>query len=215
MYRDLRLAFGGREDSITLNSEWINHVNSFNHYPADSSQVVIAGDSRISQSMIAEAIASVQCVNRGIPGDTSEGLTARWQPFTNAKAVIIAIGINDILTGIPEEETIRNISHVADSLNTASPRTALSILEIAPVAHTLHHAERTNQRVELLNGALQRLCADKGINWIPFPDCSNAEGNLRNELTTDGLHFNPDGDKVMIQAISAGLANRKLLTLDK
>lgn len=53
----------------------------------------------------------VELVNMGVSGDTSAGGRARldWALAEGADAVILALGGNDLLRGVPPEETRRNL----------------------------------------------------------------------------------------------------------
>ncbi|WP_417671290.1 arylesterase [Roseibium sp.] len=62
---------------------------------------------------------TVEVVNAGVSGDTSSGGRSRldWSVGPDVKAVILELGANDMLRGIPPEKTRENISAIVESLS--------------------------------------------------------------------------------------------------
>ncbi|MCK0126910.1 GDSL-type esterase/lipase family protein, partial [Gelidibacter sp. F2691] len=69
----------------------------------------------------------VQVINAGVSGDTSAGGAARlgWILTDDIDVALVTLGGNDILRGIPPEETRRNLSAILTELDARGIRTLL------------------------------------------------------------------------------------------
>ena len=75
----------------------------------------------------------VEVIDAGVSGDTSDGGLARldWSVPADAQAVIVELGANDALRGLPPTETRRNIDEIVARL-TARRQTVLVAGMLAP-----------------------------------------------------------------------------------
>lgn len=73
------------------------------------------------QQWLAEQGADVRMINAGVSGDTTAGGKARidWTLAEPADAIIVALGGNDLLRGLPPEQAKANLDHI---LNMATAR---------------------------------------------------------------------------------------------
>jgi len=142
-------------------------------------------------------------LNQGISGETSTGLLKRLDIFDNTKpkVIFVMIGINDLIRGESDEVILDNQRQIIRYLRKAHPRAQVVVQSILP-----HGAEAAtwegrdkllaipNSRIRQLNQQLQSIAAKRGAKYLDlYPLFANQQGNLRPELSTDGLHLSPAG----------------------
>ena len=142
-------------------------------------------------------------LNQGISGETSAGLLKRLNLFDNTKPdnIFVMIGINDLIRGIPPEDVLTNNREIVSYLKWAHPRSRIIVQSILP-----HSAEGAtwegrdrllalpNRKIQDLNQQLALMAAEEGVYYLDLNSLfMDATGNLRLELTTDGLHLNHQG----------------------
>lgn len=175
--------------------------------PANS--VVFLGDSITDRFDVATAFPGQPVVNRGIGGDSLDGLAARiglsvgvLQPRT----VFVMIGINDIVfTDASIENMLERYAAILDSPELADPRRAVYVVSVLPVRTP---DPTHNMKVLALNNGLRRVAAERNRPYVDLWNLLRDDRNaLREELTTDGIHLNAAGYAI-IQARLAPLVTR-------
>jgi lysophospholipase L1-like esterase len=174
------------------------HHKRLNSY-APKSAIVFLGDSHI-QSLNTQLITH-NALNFGIGGDTSVGLQQRLFVYKNslkhAKAIIIAIGFNDLRWRSPA--TINdNIHNIVISLQqiTSAP---IYVQSLFPVSS--FKTQAIQKDIIQTNNLLEGLC--KQYNHVYFLNFYASFINSNNTLNTlydsgDGVHLNAQGYKLWI-----------------
>lgn len=69
----------------------------------------------------------IQVINAGVSGDTTAGGLARltWALNDTPDLVMLALGANDALRGLPSEETVKNLDHILRTLTEKEIRVLL------------------------------------------------------------------------------------------
>ena len=114
------------------------------------------------------------------------------------RKIFLMAGINDLTGGQPVDTIVMNITRMADMVHEAVPGCRLYIQSVLPV-NTRRLAypglKGHNPQVRALNARLVQLCDAKP--WCTFVDLapllSDADGELRIDLTKDGIHLHPAG----------------------
>ena len=142
-------------------------------------------------------------LNQGISGETSAGLYRRLPLLDGTKpdTIFILIGINDLLKGVSDREILDNHKQIIQDLKWNHPQTRLVIQSILPhqgPQATWEQRDRLlqvpNERIRRLNQELWALAHAQGVYYLDlYPLFATAQGSLRSELTTDGLHLNHQG----------------------
>ncbi|WP_253188239.1 GDSL-type esterase/lipase family protein [Leptolyngbya sp. 'hensonii'] len=150
-------------------------------------------------------------LNQGISGETSAGLLERLRFLdrANPETIFLMIGINDLLRGMEDEALLRNEQQIIGYLKSVHPQTQIVIQSILPHAGqraTWEGRSRLknipNSRIRKLNRELIALANREGIYYLELhPLFTDGEGNLRPELTTDGLHLSLQGYWVWRSAV--------------
>jgi GDSL-like Lipase/Acylhydrolase family len=153
--------------------------------PAD---VIMLGDSITELGIWTELFPTDSILNRGIWGDTTDGVLHRLNEITarQPKRVFLMIGINDLFRGIPPKIVEQNIQSIASTLSKSGIKPIVqSILFIADNAEL-------NARIQAVDDALSEWCANSGIIYIDLNLILAPEGKLLPRYTWDGLHLNGD-----------------------
>lgn len=142
-------------------------------------------------------------LNQGISGEVSDGLYQRlklWDDL-DPNTVFVMIGINDLLRGTDEGTLLDNYWRIVRDIREHHPETTLVVQSILPHGGeqaTWEGRDRllqlSNDRIQALNAELQKLAEAEGAKYLDlYPLFTDESGNLRSELSTDGLHLNEQG----------------------
>lgn len=143
---------------------------------------------------------SVEIVNKGIVGELSEQMLARFDSDVvrlSPRVVIILGGSNDLGWGLSPREIFLNLSKMYE----------LSLEHrIAPVActvpSTLGYDEGIPPRL-VLNRLLEDHCREIGIRCVDIfrATLEHSTNRLASQYSRDGLHLNSEGYRKMCGAI--------------
>jgi acyl-CoA thioesterase-1 len=135
----------------------------------------------------------VEIANAGVSGDTTSAGLARldWSIPESTKGVILELGANDALRGIPPTETEKNLDAMLTRLKERGIPVLLAGM-IAPPNMGSDYGER-------FNGMYQRLAEKHGVALYPFfLEGVVTKADLQLE---DGMHPNTRGVDAMVQAM--------------
>jgi lysophospholipase L1-like esterase len=150
-------------------------------------------------------------LNQGISGETSKGLLNRLELFdqTQPDAILVMIGINDLIRGIQDETILANQQLILRYLRRVHPQATIVVQSILP-----HSAQKVtwegrdrllaipNRRIQKLNQQLQTIAEEENVIYLDLYSLfADSEGNLKTELSTDGLHLNSQGYGVWRNAL--------------
>jgi len=128
--------------------------------------------------------------NAGVSGDTSAGGLARldWSLADHPDAVILELGSNDMLRGLPPADTEKNLRAILDKLRAAHVKVLLTGM----------HAQRNlgADYVKQFDPIYPRLAKAYNVLFYPFFLDGVALNPKLNQA--DGMHPNPAGVKVIV-----------------
>lgn len=133
----------------------------------------------------------VAIANAGVSGDTTAGGLARidWSVPDGTKGVILELGANDALRGVPPEETRRNLEAMVKRLR----ERGISVLLIGMLAPPNMGGDYAAR----FNAIYPELAKKYDLPFYPFfLDGVVTEAGLNLE---DGMHPNSDGIGVMVE----------------
>ena len=166
--------------------------------PAGS--VVFIGDSITEQGWWDMLFKQRNIVNRGIGGDNTFGILDRLPDILAARPtkIFLMAGINDLSGGQSVDTIVGNIGRMADMIHEAVPECRLYIQSVLPISTkrlAYDYIKGHNPKVAQINVRLAELCAEKAGGGCTFVDVasllSDADGELRTDLTKDGTHLHP------------------------
>jgi acyl-CoA thioesterase I len=135
----------------------------------------------------------VTVINAGVSGDTSADGVSRldWSLADHPDAAILEEGSNDMLRGLPPEETEKNLRGILAKLKAAH----------VPVLLCGMYAQRNlgAEYVQQFDAIYPRLAKDSGVLFYPFLLDGVALNPKLNQA--DGMHPNPAGVKVIVGRI--------------
>jgi len=171
---------------------------------ADNS-VIFIGDS-LTQGLAVSAIYP-QSVNFGIGYDTTKGVLNRipqYNAISRAKAVVIAIGFND-LNWRSNAEIIQNYLKIIDAI---PDNTKIIFNTILPVNEKRRNRIGLNARINEINNKLQKICQNNPkVHFLNMTNLLiNTDKNLANKYHIgDGVHLSRLGNAVWIKKIKEAL----------
>ncbi len=148
--------------------------------------LVMFGDSITEWGPWHDAI-SISLANRGLGGDTTEGMLRRIEVTTVCKPKLVCMmaGINDLAQGYSVEEVTRNYEQMLGYWQERG-------IDVW-VQSTLYVGQRLSQLNPLvteLNNNLQKLCQEKQLRFIDVNRILSPEGELPLSCSADDLHLN-------------------------
>ena len=160
--------------------------------------LVWMGDSITEQGWWDFLTKEQKMVNRGIGGDNTRGMLARLPEileFAPRKMFLMA-GVNDLSGNRPVEEVAQNIRKMLEMVRERVPSCEVYLQSvITPNNEVLAYAYIKNKQhlmVEL-NEKLKAMCDEGLATWVDLrPLLHNEKGELKEELTKDGIHLHPE-----------------------
>jgi lysophospholipase L1-like esterase len=134
-------------------------------------------------------------LNQGISGDTTTGILNRLSALapTRPDTIYLMAGINDLRRGETDATILRNFQQIIRRLRQQHPNAQVVVQSILPT----QLAEIPNSRIRYLNGQIQAIAQVEGAEYLDiYSKFINAQGTLRQELTTDGIHLSSLGYQV-------------------
>ena len=176
--------------------------------PADASIIVTFGDSltaglglapednypSLLQNLLLDQGFPYHVVNEGVSGDTSATALARVDTAASERAelVIVAIGANDGLRGLPVDEMEKNLREIVRRFEATGSRVVLAGMRIPP--------NMGPEYVGDFEAVFPRVAQDREIPLLPFLlEGVAADANLNQD---DGIHPNEEGTRIVAELVA-------------
>jgi lysophospholipase L1-like esterase len=211
----LRLAKKQAEDAFLkflLQNGFHHRLEDFKRFnqQAIPGGIVFVGDSITQEFQIHEFFPNQVMYNRGIGGDTTQGLLTRLEESVyglKPKQVVLQMGTNDFpVLKLSPEQSLKNLQLVVHQLLTAQPTIKIVLVSVYPIHEpTLNFKRkveeyRTNARLRVINTGLKEI---PGVQFVNIFDLLlDAQGQLNMNFSRDGLHLNAKGYEVVASAIA-------------
>jgi len=152
--------------------------------------------------------------NRGIRATTTAELLAAIDVCIidlEASKVFINIGTNDVGFGVPEATFLANYDEILRQIKEQLPTPQVFVMAYYPVNATADFGEsqvehnslferRNNEVLQSESAKVAQLAKKYGYSFIDVNEgLTDADGNLRKELTFDGGHLSPAGCEIVLQ----------------
>jgi lysophospholipase L1-like esterase len=204
----LLISFGSQAQTSKFGTYYDQRKSLFEMLPDTKNEIIFLGNSITDGSDWCELLQNPKAKNRGISGDTSEGVLNRLYQVTRLQPakVFLLIGINDLSKNISPDTVYVNICKIVSRISTQSPKTKVYVQSILPVNNTFKtfsgHISRTPQ-VKDLNERLKNICPKLGATYVDlFSELKNPNDDLLNPMyTNDGLHLLGEGYKAWAKVI--------------
>jgi len=173
-----------------LQSNRERRVTQFEVLTDKPARVVFLGDSITEGGLWDELFPGAAAINRGIGGDTTQDILDRLDQVIALapKRLFLMIGINDLNRGLGPEVAIANYARLFDRFDKELKDTEIFLQSVLPVNDAWPSTDNTN--VPALNAALKREADARGYTFVDLvPAFSDTNGQLRTELSNDGIHL--------------------------
>lgn len=197
------------EQSYVSRVDWFRYLNRL----AEPGGIVFVGDSITQEFMVTEIYRGKNVYNRGIGGDTTEGLFKRLEESVfqlKPKTIFLLIGTNDLaLLDTTPERIAGNIREICREIVDRLPQSTLVLESIYPTISPVFSEitpeamkARANNVIDYTNGLLQQVAAELGIVYLDINrHLKDETGLLQPDYTRDGLHLTPKGYTIVQQCI--------------
>ena len=133
-------------------------------------------------------------LNQGISGENTTQILRRlkYKDFGQTKPdrIYVMAGINDLRQGAADQTILNNHRQIMRQLHKDYPQAEIIVQSILPT----RFASIPDRRLRYLNQQLEMITAQEGVSFLDIYDVFlNQEGQLRRELTTDGIHLSMAG----------------------
>ncbi|WP_051359853.1 GDSL-type esterase/lipase family protein [Adhaeribacter aquaticus] len=167
-------------------------TNIFNALPVTPHQIIFLGDSHTEWFELAEILGNAAIKNRGIGNDRTSDVLTRLNTIIESKPtkLFIQIGINDIITGVPQQKTIANLESIFSTIRKSSPSTTMYLQSILPTGPERNYQEQITQ----LNQVYKNLSKKYSLTFVNlYPSFSNKNGLKKEFDSGDHIHLNGAG----------------------
>ncbi|GHY03090.1 Lipase/acylhydrolase family protein [Vibrio cholerae] len=182
--QSIKTVFAPAPAPFSQSERFINHVALFDGVHG-SYDVVFLGDSITNAGRWSELFPLEKVANRGIGGDTSEGILKRVDQVIalNPVSVYLMFGINDIARGTENTEIFSNYKNIISKLQNSG-------IKVIVQSTLLTDRDDFNTKVNGLNTLLSDYSSQQGIDFIDINSVLAPDGLLLNSY--DGIHLNAD-----------------------
>jgi lysophospholipase L1-like esterase len=199
----LMVELGRRPKQFVLAPHQVDQAAVYRQYPRAQGDVVFVGDSITAGTPFAEVFGPYK--NRGIGGDTTDGVLARLDEVLRERPdrVFLMVGTNDVAREASTDQTVESYRKILRRIKAESPGTKAFVQSVLPVNHAvLQTPVDRNPAIRELNGQLEQLAGAEGATFIDLTRVlGDGAGGLKKEFTTDGLHLNLAGKLALCDAL--------------
>jgi lysophospholipase L1-like esterase len=171
-------------------------------------KLLLLGDSRIEFLECAQELVGWATLNLGVSGMTSDRLVefvvSRRNALTSFDAIVLWIGVNDILRGRPVADASSDILSILRELEMST--IPIALVEQIHVVNSANQVslERANVELTKLNGTFTDAFDSARVTIIkPFRDIPLG---AQSTLYSDSVHLNDQGNKVICSTLDKWLA---------
>jgi lysophospholipase L1-like esterase len=175
-------------------------------------EIIFLGDSLTDLCEWSEFFSTKQVKNRGICGDTTDGVLNRLPNIIESRPqkLFIMIGINDLSQGREVLEILNSYKVILETLQEQTPKTKVFIQSLLPVnsQEFPNRKPETNKKIIEINEALKEFAKDFSFQYIDLHSSfldKNSEVDA--QYTSDGVHLNGQGYLIWKRIIEKDVVN--------
>ena len=184
---------------------------STNPANANAHRIVFLGDSltagygldkdesvpSLIQKRLQDAGYPYEVVNAGVSGDTSAGGLSRldWSLAGDVKVLVVELGANDGLRGLPVNELKRNLTEIITRAQTKGIKVILTGMEAPPNFGSAYTSE--------FRDVYRQLSREHDVAFVPF--YLEGVAGIPSLNIADGIHPNAEGSRIVEKTIWSAL----------
>lgn len=185
-------------DAFAPDDYYMRRVSHFARLNVGRGDIVMLGDSLINGCEWHELLENPLIKNRGINGDTVEGVRQRVEGIMQGKPakVFLMVGINDVSHNIASHAIACSIVALVDYLHSLSPGTQVYVHSLLPFDSTVYFSSLTDKEgdVRHINTLLSEAAEEFDYTFIDlYAHFANPDGTINAEYSNDGLHLTGSG----------------------
>lgn len=185
--------------------QWIRllqqEANAVAKGQGDNRLGILVGDS-LSMWFPSERFPYTQLwLNQGISGENTGQILKRLSAFSQTRpdTIYVMAGINDLRQGASDRVILDNIRQIARRLRLNHPNAQVILQSILPTRLTAI----PNERIRNLNQQIAAIAQQEGAGYLNVHTLFvDGQGQLGQDLTTDGLHLSARGYQVWQEGIN-------------
>lgn len=172
------------------NQNYIMNTSNYDVFKTKQANIVMLGDSITYGVEWHELLGRQDIVNRGIRGDSTEGMLNRLNYIykLQPKFVFLMGGINDILEDYASPEKIAE-NHKAIIIKLKKQNIKPVITSTLYVSPSIRNYESINMKVDKLNSLVKQYATEQNIDYIDLNRKLAKKQWLNNKYTVDGIHL--------------------------
>jgi lysophospholipase L1-like esterase len=191
---------------LTLSRYQKMRLSIFENLPPSQGEIIFLGDSLTDQGEWQEYFQQINVQNRGISGDTTEGILNRLDEIIKSKPqkIFLLIGTNDFWYGSKNlSKAVANYRQILNLFQTKIPKTEVYIQSVLPIDRQKYNLNIKPQNLVQFNQEIEQLAKEFSYQYINLYDrFTDKEGRLSSQYTLDGVHLNGKGYLVWQKAIA-------------
>ncbi|MEQ8957079.1 MAG: GDSL-type esterase/lipase family protein [Coleofasciculus sp. C2-GNP5-27] len=169
----------------------------FEQMPNSESEIIFIGDSLTDQGEWSELLGKADIRNRGISGDTTDGVLNRLDEITASQPqkLFLMIGANDLWNeNKPANKIAKNYRLILEQIQQQTPETQVFIQSLLPMNTIDYSIKVNNSDIIAVNRHLQDLASEFSYTYIDLHQhFTNDQKQLDPVYTIDGVHLNGKG----------------------
>lgn len=175
---------------------YYQRASLFETLPTSSKDIILLGNSITNGCEWAELLGNSNIKNRGISGDTTDGVLDRLSVVTKGRPskIFLLIGTNDLSRSLSTDSIASNIEQIVQRIKSESPKTRLYLQSVLPVTPKYNmfagHMARKDD-IPVLNSKIKDIALRYNITYIDvYAALVDPNTNELNAIyTNDGLHM--------------------------
>lgn len=189
------LSLAGSIAAEDFSELYYQRASLFDALGVDSTSIVMLGNSLTHGCEWHELFDNHKVLNRGINGDIAEGINLRLDGILRGKPakIFLLCGVNDVSHNLSADSISQATEMIIQRIVEESPETQVYLQSLLPINNSFNRYKRLagkEQVIRDINKLNQAMARRYGITWIDLYDSfADENGNLRSDLTNDGLHL--------------------------
>lgn len=182
-------------EGADLGELYYQRASLFDTLGTNPSSIVMLGNSLTHGCEWHELLGNPNVVNRGINGDIAEGIDLRLDGILRGRPakIFLLCGVNDVSHDLSADSIASAVEAIVGRIKRESPKTKVYLQSLLPINNSFGRYKRIfgkEQTIRDINALLETYAAKNDITWINlYPAFADEKGNLRSDLTNDGLHL--------------------------
>ena len=187
--------YAQQDKSPKYSTYYYQRASLFENLPVTSEDIIFIGNSITDGGEWPELFNNPHVKNRGISGDTTQGVFDRLDAIVNGQPakIFLMIGINNVPQNEPADTIAAGIRLIVQKIKQVSPETQIYVQSLLPVTtyynkfyeHTCHWKE-----IPEINQKIKTVTEKEQVQYIDlFSHFVDAEGQMQKQYTNDGLHL--------------------------